>query len=168
MALISRKFPSLDAETRLTGDHHDALRLWLRLFATANLVSARVRNRLQQQFDTTLPRFDLLAQLERAPEGLKMGEISRRMMVTGGNVTGIVDALEADGLVSRLSDPNDRRASRVRLTSPGRKAFRTMAQAHERWIIEAFRGVDRSEVEILRTLLGKVKMGLMTSGEEQL
>ena len=156
-APIRRTLVEPDVETRATDDHHDALRLWLRMLATANLIEARVRQRLQQRFATTLPRFDLMAQLERVPEGLKMGELSRRMMVTGGNVTGITDALEAEGLVSRIGVPRDRRASRVRLTGAGRKAFRAMAGTHEQWIIEAFAALDGGELARLGELLHRVK-----------
>jgi DNA-binding MarR family transcriptional regulator len=154
-----------DAETRGTSDHHDALRLWLRMLATTNLVEARVRRLLQEQFGTTLPRFDLMAQLERAPDGLKMGELSRRLMVTGGSVTGIVDLLERDGLVARIGDPDDRRALRVRLTAPGRKAFRAMAEAHERWIIEAFATLGGGELGRLGELLGRVKAQVRAAEE---
>ena len=146
-----------DVETRASRDHHDALRVWLRLLATTNLIESRVRRLLQEQFSTTLPRFDLMAQLERVPHGLKMGELSRRMMVTGGNVTGITDMLEREGLVSRSGDPEDRRALRVRLTAAGRRAFRAMAEAHEQWTIEAFAALDRAEIARLSSLLGRVK-----------
>ena len=147
----------LDLESRATSDHHAALRLWLRLLATTNLIEGNVRQRLQQEFATTLPRFDFMAQLERSPEGLKMGELSRRMMVTGGNVTGIADVLEREGLVARIGDPHDRRALRVRLTAAGRKAFGAMAQAHEQWIIEAFGSLTRTDLVRLGELLGQVK-----------
>ena len=86
-----------DAETRLSEDDHDALRLWLRLLACTNVIETEVRQRLHREFGTTLPRFDFMAQLERVPDGLRMGELSRRMMVTGGNVTGIAAALEERG-----------------------------------------------------------------------
>jgi len=158
---------SSDSETRASNDHHDALRLWLRLLATSNLVESRVRQGLQRQFGTTLPRFDLMAQLERSPEGLKMGELSRRMMVTGGNVTGIADGLEREGLISRLGDPVDRRALRVRLTPAGRKAFRAMAEAHERWIIEAFGALDRTQLARLGELLGQVKAHVVAAREAE-
>jgi DNA-binding MarR family transcriptional regulator len=91
----------VDAETRVHDDHHVSLRLWLRMLACTNQVENRIRQKLQSDFQTTLPRFDLLAQLERAPEGLKMRELSQRLMVTGGNVTGIADGLEKDGLIVR-------------------------------------------------------------------
>ena len=146
-----------DVETRAGRDHHEALRLWLRLLATTNLVESRVRRLLQERFDTTLPRFDLMAQLERAPQGLKMGELSRRLMVTGGNVTGVTDMLEREGLVARSADPADRRAYRVRLTPAGRKSFRAMADEHERWIVESFSGLTRKETAELFELLGQLK-----------
>jgi DNA-binding MarR family transcriptional regulator len=149
--------PALDAETRASRDHHDALRLWLRLLATTNLIGERVRRLLQERFSTTLPRFDLMSQLERAPQGLKMGELSQRMMVTGGNVTGITDALEQEGLVARVTDSSDRRACRVRLTPAGTRAFRSMAAEHERWIIEAFSCFGARDQRRLAGELAKLK-----------
>jgi DNA-binding MarR family transcriptional regulator len=147
----------LDSETRATADHHDALRLWLRLLATTNLVETRVRRLLGERFHSTLPRFDLMAQLERAPGGLKMGELSQRMMVTGGNVTGITDSLESEELVERVVDRSDRRAFRVRLTAAGHKAFQAMAREHERWIVEAMQALTAAQRSQLGALLGKVK-----------
>jgi len=151
-----------DAETRASARDHDALRLWLRLLATTNLIEGGVRALLKREFATTLPRFDLMAQLERAPEGLKMGELSRRMMVTGGNVTGITDLLEQEGLVTRLGDREDRRALRVRLTPAGRKAFRAMAEAHERWIIRGFAALTPAEMHALGDSLGRLKQHVRT------
>ena len=118
---------SVDHETRLSSDDHLALRLWLRLLTCSNLIETSIRRRLQQDFDLTLPRFDLLAQLDRA-DGLKMSELSRRLMVTSGNVTGIADQLERDGWLTRESDSGDRRATRLRLTDSGRKRFSAMAR----------------------------------------
>src|SRR5574337_1670057 len=146
-----------DPESRLHDDHHEALRLWLRLLTCSQMIERRIRARLRERFATTLPRFDLMAQLERAPEGLRMGELSQRMMVTGGNVTGITDQLEAEGLVERVEVEGDRRAFRVRLTPKGRKEFRAMAEAHEGWIVESFAGLSSAEIGVLHQLLGKVK-----------
>jgi DNA-binding MarR family transcriptional regulator len=162
---LARSTGEPDAETRATSDHHDALRLWLRMLATTNLIEAHVRRLLQDRFATTLPRFDLMAQLERVPDGLKMGELSRRMMVTGGNVTGITDLLEREGLVARIGDPDDRRALRVRLTAAGRRSFRAMAAAHERWIIEAFAPLDADELARLADLLGNLKSHIRRAEE---
>jgi DNA-binding MarR family transcriptional regulator len=144
-------------EARGHSEHPEALRLWLRMLTCTQLVEKQVRTQLREQFDTTLPRFDLMAQLERSPEGLKMNELSRRMMVTGGNVTGITDQLVTEGLVERVDVEGDRRAYRVRLTSRGRKLFDEMAAEHEAWIVAAFEGLSAREVESLHKLLGKVK-----------
>ncbi len=151
----------MDKEARLNGttpaEHPEALRLWLRLLTCTQLIETKVRCGLRDDFATTLPRFDLMAQLERSPDGLKMNELSRRMMVTGGNVTGITDQLVAEGLVQRVSVPDDRRAYRVKLTAKGRKQFGEMAHAHEAWIVSAFSGLSEKEIATLHRLLGKVK-----------
>jgi DNA-binding MarR family transcriptional regulator len=147
----------MDMEARAHSEHPEALRLWLRMLTCTQLVEKEVRAQLRERFDTTLPRFDLMAQLERAPEGLKMNELSRRMMVTGGNVTGITDQLAAEGLVDRVDVEGDRRAYRVRLTPKGRKLFHDMAAQHEGWIVEAFAGLSERDISSLYRLLGKVK-----------
>ncbi|MEO7548807.1 MAG: MarR family transcriptional regulator [Ramlibacter sp.] len=147
----------MDIEARAHSEHPEALRLWLRLLTCTQIVEKQVRSQLREQFDTTLPRFDLMAQLERAPEGLKMNELSRRMMVTGGNVTGITDQLVAEDLVDRVDVEGVRRAYRIRLTVKGRKLFHEMAVQHEGWILEAFAGLSEKEITTLYRLLGKVK-----------
>jgi len=147
-----------DAETRIASDDHAAIRLWLRMLATNRLIETRMRRLLQERYETTLPRFDLMAQLERVPGGLKMGELSRRMMVTGGNVTGITDMLEQEGLVERVDDPDDRRAWLVKLTPAGRRAFVGMAREHERWIVEAFGSLSAREMSVMAGFLGRLKM----------
>lgn len=147
----------MDLEARAHSEHPEALRLWLRLLTCTQLIEKQVRSELRAQFATTLPRFDLMSQLERAPDGLKMNELSRRMMVTGGNVTGITDQLVTEGLVERINVEGDRRAWRVRLTARGRKLFNDMAQQHEDWIVQAFSGLAAKEISQLHKLLGKVK-----------
>ena len=147
----------MDMEAQSHSEHPQALRLWLRLLTCTQLVEKQVRNNLREQFDTTLPRFDLMAQLQRNPDGLKMNELSRRMMVTGGNVTGITDQLVVEGLVERMDVDGDRRAYCVRLTVQGRKTFADMAKRHEDWIVSAFEVLTAKEVDGLYKLLGKVK-----------
>jgi DNA-binding MarR family transcriptional regulator len=147
----------LDLEARAHSEHAHELRLWLRLLTCSQLIEKRVRTGLREQFDTTLPRFDLMAQLERHPEGLKMKELSHRLMVTGGNVTGITDQLVTEGLVERLDVDGDRRAFRVALTEHGRTTFTEMARQHEEWIVDAFEGLSPRDLESLHKLLGKVK-----------
>jgi DNA-binding MarR family transcriptional regulator len=158
--VIAAVHSPLDTESRATADDHLALRLWLRLLACTNLVEAPLRQRLREQFDGSLPRFDLMAQLDRHPGGLKMRELSRRLMVTGGNVTGLTDRLVAEGLVQRREDPADRRAYTVALTAEGKKQFRTMARAHEGWVVELFGGLAPAQQAQLFDLLGQLKAGL--------
>jgi DNA-binding MarR family transcriptional regulator len=159
--------PASDRETRAHRDDHRALRLWLRLLTCTQLIERQVRSRLRTRFATTLPRFDLMSQLERHPEGLRMNELSRRMMVTGGNVTAITDQLVKEGLVERTAD-TDRRAFRVRLTRAGERAFAEMAREHEAWILEMLSGLGRAEHRQLFELLAKVKgQVLQASGNEE-
>ena len=146
-----------DMEQRAHADHHASLRLWLRLLSCTTRVEDTIRQRLREQFGITLPRFDLMAQLEREPEGLAMGEVSRRMMVTGGNVTTIVDQLEREQLVQRLPVPGDRRSYRLTLTEAGRSTFATMAQAHQAWVRELLSPLSTKEQSQLAALLGTLK-----------
>ena len=147
----------MDAETRIRDDHHLSVRLWLRMLSCTNRIEAVVRQNMQAKFQTTLPRFDLMAQLERARQGLRMSELSQRLMVTGGNVTGITDALEKEGLVVREVDQSDRRAYRVRLTAEGQRQFRSMAAEHEQWVIALFDGMSQRSKQQLVELLGELK-----------
>jgi len=155
----------LDLSTRLTGEHHQALKLWLRMLSCTVRVEDEIRSRLRTSFGITLPRFDLMAQLERHPDGLRMGELSKRMMVTGGNVTGIVDQLEKEGLVERVADPQDKRAFVVRLTKAGRRAFAEMAAVHEGWVAELFAGIPGTDKATMITLLDAMKQQLNDNKE---
>ena len=154
-----------DHASRVADDHHQDLKLWLRLLACTTRVENVIRQRLRSEFGTTLPRFDLMAQLDREAEGLSMGELSARLMVTGGNVTGIVDQLEGEGLVVREDHPTDRRAFRVRLTAAGRRQFRRMAAVHEAWIVELFDGWDAAQKNQVHGLLATLKQHLTRSQE---
>lgn len=151
---------SLNHETRLHEDDHHSIKLWLRLLTCSSLIENRLRSALRERFDTTLPRFDFLAQLERSPEGLTMGELSRRMMVTGGNVSGIATQLEGEGLVARSPLPNNRRTVQVKLTARGRRQFAAMAEEHEQWVIGMLGHLEEGEVEQLMRLLNRVKDGV--------
>lgn len=158
-----------DLESRAHDEHHESLRLWLRLLACTTMIERSIRTRLHRRFATTLPRFDLMAQLERSPDGLRMGELSRRMMVTGGNVTGITDQLVAEGLVERRPIATDRRVHAVRLTAKGRRRFMAMAGEHERWIEEITAGLPAAERTRLFALLGRLKTAVRdgTSGDRE-
>ncbi|WP_395408562.1 MarR family winged helix-turn-helix transcriptional regulator [Pseudoduganella sp. UC29_106] len=147
----------LDLSSRLQDEHHQSLKLWLRMLSCTTRIENEIRSRLRTQFGITLPRFDLMAQLERYPDGLRMGELSKRMMVTGGNVTGITDQLEQEGLVARVPDPNDGRAFSVKLTPTGRTAFSQMALVHERWVAELLQDISTEDKAQLIDLLSQMK-----------
>ena len=156
----------LDLASRLTQDHHQSLKLWLRMLSCTVKIENEIRSRLRAQFGITLPRFDLMAQLERYPDGLRMGELSRRMMVTGGNITGITDQLAQENLVQRVPDPKDGRAYSVKLTPAGRKAFAAMAAVHEEWIAELLHDVSSKDKAQLIELLSHMKRGLNARDEK--
>ena len=147
-----------DLETRAAPDDHHALRLWLRMLTCCNLIESEIRGRLRTEFDTTLPRFDLMAQLQRAPKGMKMGELSRRMMLTNGNITGITDQLEKEGLVTRTKMETDRRSSVLKLTPQGRRIFSRMARAHENWVKSMFIDLPEASRDALYQALGELKL----------
>ncbi len=151
----------LDAEAHAVErpeDHHDDLRLWLRLLTCTTLIEGEIRRRLRDSFDVTLPRFDLMAQLDKAPDGLTLSELSKRMMVSNGNVTGLVERLVESGHLVRETSKTDRRAQVIRLTPLGRAEFRAMAEEHEGWIAEMFCELTPREREDLMRLLAKTKM----------
>ena len=154
-----------DHEFRAHADQHASLRLWLRLLSCTTRVEDKIRQKLRESFDITLPRFDLMAQLERHPDGLSMGELSRRMMVTGGNITTIVDQLEKEKLVLREVGAKDRRSFTVKLTQAGKDAFTDMAIAHEAWVADLFEGLSVSQQTELYTLLGAMKKNLQKQEE---
>jgi DNA-binding MarR family transcriptional regulator len=150
----------LGHEARVRAGDHAALKLWLRLLACSTQIEDEVRRRLRATFGVSLGRFDYLAQLYRHG-GLKMRDLSRYLMVTGGNVTSLTDELEREGLVQRESIETDRRAWIVRLTPQGRRTFETMAKQHEEWILELFEGFEPSALQQLYTHLGELRVRLV-------
>jgi len=154
----------LGHEARTRANDHAALKLWLRLLACTTQIEDEVRRRLRATFGVSLARFDYLAQLYRHGR-LKMRDLSRYLMVTGGNVTGLTDELERDGLVQRESIETDRRAWIVSLTPQGRRTFEAMAKQHEDWILELFAGLEPAAIERLYTQLGKLRVRLVHNKE---
>ncbi|MDH4051886.1 MAG: MarR family transcriptional regulator [Rubrivivax sp.] len=148
---------ALGLEARADDVDHLSLRLWLRLLACSTQIETEIRRRLRSRFDTTLARFDYLAQLHRHPEGLAMSVLSRCLMVTGGSITGLTDQLQREGLVQRETMPNDRRSSRLKLTPQGRGFFEQMAAEHEAWVVELFAGLGPNERKQLHGLLGLLR-----------
>ena len=151
-----------DFETRGVGSDHGDLRLWLRMMAVHKLVTNEARRRLRTSFNMSLSRFDLMAQLDANSAGLRMGEVSNRLMVTTGNITGLTDELEAEGLVERSADPRSRRALLVRLTPKGKRAFRAAAKANEGWIAEFFSVLADEDKKAMFEILGAQKAFLQT------
>jgi DNA-binding MarR family transcriptional regulator len=150
----------LDSETKaveLPEDHGNELRVWLRLLTCTTLIEGEVRSRLRQRFDVTLPRFDLMAQLDKAPDGMTLSDVSKRMMVSNGNVTGLVERLVESGHLDRRTSESDRRVQVIRLTKAGRAEFRKMAAEHETWIADIFSELSPKDVRELMRLLAKAK-----------
>ena len=151
---------TLDSETQaidLPEDHAEELRLWLRLLTCTTLIEGEVRSRLRARFDVTLPRFDLMAQLDKAPDGMTLSDVSKRMMVSNGNVTGLVERLVVSGHLDRRTSVTDRRVQMIRLTKVGRAEFRKMAAEHETWIADMFAELTPKDVRELMRLLAKAK-----------
>ncbi len=150
----------VDAETVVAErprDHKAELRLWLRLLTCATLVEDEIRSRLRSEFDVTLPRFDLMAQLHKAPDGLTLSQLSGRMMVSNGNLTALVERLVEAGQLERRVSETDRRVVNVVLTAQGERDFAAMASRHEGWIADFFGELSDAESEDLMRLLGKLK-----------
>jgi DNA-binding MarR family transcriptional regulator len=154
---MSELLADSDHETALSGRDRMELRTWLRLLTCYHLVESEIRGGLRQKFDITLARFDVLAKLERAPDGLSMGELSRRLMVSNGNVTGLVDRLAQEGLIETTRPDHDRRAQIVRLTEAGRTTFDAMLPTHHGWVSTLFSGLEPDEIKTLHSLLGRLK-----------
>jgi DNA-binding MarR family transcriptional regulator len=133
------------------------LRVWLRLLTCTNLLDNEVRTRLKSTADTTLPRFDILAQLERHDGPMSMGELSKRLMVSNGNVTGLVDRLAGEGMVTRMPSANDRRVQMVSLTPEGSKSFTKIAEDHRLWVGDMMANLSAEEMNALYGLLARLK-----------
>ncbi len=143
----------------VAGDHID-LKIWLRLLACSTQIEQQISQRLRARFGITLARFDYLAQLQRHPDGLRMNALSRYLMVTGGNITGLTDQLAKEGLVERVDDPDDRRSWRVALTPKGRSDFAAMAAEHETWLTAMFEGLGAGDKDQLFAQLGRLRVHL--------
>lgn len=136
------------------------LRVWVRLLDCAKIIEKRLRRNFEDQFATTLPRFDILATLDRAPDGLRMGELSRALLVSNGNVTAIVRQLQEQGLVASNPDPDDGRSAIVSLTGEGRRQFRVLAEAHHGWVREALSDFPEDSQRQILDLLTQLKSSI--------
>jgi len=161
---------TLDSETKaveLPEDHGDEIRLWLRLLTCTTLIEGEVRGRLRERFDVTLPRFDLMAQLDKVPDGMTLSDVSKRMMVSNGPVTGLVERLAESGHLDRRTSEADRRVQVIRLTKAGRAEFRKMAAEHQIWIAEMFSDLAEKDVRDLMRLLAKTKLSARRAAENK-
>ena len=154
-------------EAGLSQKDHRAVRLWLRLLSCSTQIEQVIRNRLRTEFGTTLARFDYLAQLARHPDGLRMKNLSRYLMVTGGNVTGLTDQLVHEGLVKRTNDLEDRRALIVQMTPKGKKWFEQVAIEHEKWLDELLGRLDPRGMETLHNMLGQLRVVLSKDPDQK-
>jgi DNA-binding MarR family transcriptional regulator len=159
--------PRTYAMTGTPADSHVSIRLWLRLLSCTNFLTARLRQKMRTEFGTTLPRFELMAHLEHALQGLTMSELSRRMMVSGANVTGITDRLEKRGFAVRVVDDADRRIFRVKLTVEGARQLQRMAAEHERWLIALFSAMSIPQNEKLARLLNELEQYCASAPERR-
>lgn len=144
-------------------DHRGEVRLWLRLLACSTLIEAELRRQFRENFNFTLPRFDILAQLDREPGGLVQGELSKRLMVSQANVTPIIERLIADGFVTRSPSNLDRRIQIICLTIEGRQKFRRMAKKHNTWLADAMAGFPEEEIEEIGKKLALLKRALIAN-----
>ncbi len=133
------------------------LRMWIRMLRTTRFVETQIREFLRDTYDTTLPRFDVMAALYRADDSLKMSVLSKQLLVSNGNVTGIVDRLVADGLVMRVAIENDRRAMPVCLTPEGRKLFARMAKDHEALVSQLFSQLQHKDLDLIADVFSRLK-----------
>jgi DNA-binding MarR family transcriptional regulator len=153
-------FETISEKLEGTAEHKARLRLWLRLLTCTGKIEKIIASRLREQFETTLPRFDVLSALDRADSPLTMSELSHWLLVSNGNVTGVVARLVKDRLVERKPSKNDRRVLFVRMTASGKSQFDQWLAAHDQWIDELLGGVQDSDVEPLISMLGNIKKDL--------
>ena len=153
--------------SRISNDERARLRLWLRLLSTSNLIEQHIRGRLRSEFGITLPQFDVLSELERAGEAQTMSALSQRLLVSNGNITGVVDRLEREGLVRRRPAARDRRVLYIELTAKGGALFQRMAKAHQAWLTALFNELPPDDISQLSDRLGQLKRTVVAAGGEK-
>jgi DNA-binding MarR family transcriptional regulator len=158
---------TIEPQSRPEEMKHRRLRLWVRLLRAVRPIEAELRRRLTHEFGVTLPKFDVMAALARREAGMTMTEVSRLLMVSNGNVTGLVDRLVAEGLVMRTANEKDRRATFVRLTRKGLRLFETMAEAHEQWVNEILASFSDEQSRRMIGLLDVLRSETRTGGRSR-
>jgi len=145
-------------------DHSkESLRTWLRLLSCETVIEQHLRSLLRQNFSVTLPQFDVLSELERAGDPLTMSQLSKELMVSNGNVTGVIDRLEKTGFAKRVRAEHDRRIQYIELTAKGRKEFNKMASQHEKWLADLLSGLSLTEMGKLQELLLRMRQSVSAS-----
>ena len=155
-----------DNKTEDGADNRAQIRLWLRLLACTSLIGTELRRQFREEFDFTMPRFDVLAQLDREPGGLVLGELPKRLMVSAGNLTPIVDRLVEDGYITRTPSPLDRRVQIVCMTVEGRRAFRRMAKKHGLWLASLLAAFPKERLEGLVNELDELKNAVKSATQQ--
>ena len=151
----------MSAEPATPQSGKDQLRFWYRAYSAVSAVEREISARLRERFGASLARFDLMAHLFAAPDGLTMGQLTRKLLVSGGNTTGLVERLAREGLAAREVDAQDRRVYRVALTARGRALFQDMAEEHEAWVNEILGDLDPQEMARATALLARVRRRLV-------
>lgn len=146
---------TVSSMTPASNHSKESLRLWLRLLTCESMIEQYVRTKLRETFAITLPQFDVLAELDYVGKPLTMTELSTQLMVSNGNITGVVDRLVRDAYVERLPSPADRRVQLISLSNKGKQEFTKMALQHELWIAAAFEELDVDDIQKITQLLNK-------------
>lgn len=149
-----------EKEKKEAGDSRrskEAIRTWLRLLSCETVIEQQLRSLLRNQFSVTLPQFDVLSELERAGTQMTMSELSNKLMVSNGNVTGVIDRLEKNGYVTRTRAEHDRRVQFIGLTEKGLREFDEMANSHEAWLSELLSELSLNDMSSLQNLLLKTR-----------
>ena len=157
--LITMKTKEKSKE-QVTEHSKESLRTWLRLLSCETVIEQQLRTLLRQNFSVTLPQFDVLSELERAGDPLTMSQLSKELMVSNGNVTGVIDRLEKTEFVKRVRAEHDRRIQFIELTAKGRKEFNRMASRHERWVAELLSELSMTDMNQLQDLLLKARQSV--------
>ena len=150
------------SEPRDSSRSKEAIRTWLRLMSCETVIEQQLRSLFRTNFSVTLPQFDVLSELERSARKMTMSELSRELMVSNGNVTGVIDRLEKNGFVTRTRAEHDRRIQYIELTPKGRSEFNDMARSHESWLDKMVSDLSPDDMASLQTLLLKARSSVGT------
>lgn len=118
----------------------------------------RQLERVLNEAGLTAAQFDVLANLGMS-EGVTQQELAERLLVTKGNICGLIDRMESTKLVERRADASDRRANRIFLTRGGRAALRKAFPAHLGLVSQCMGALSPVELRTLAALLSQIDAG---------